>query len=492
MHICVIGDGVAGLMSANFFASKNYIHKITLVGSSKIPTIGVGESTTLNFETLHRFFDEDFDSFIRESDACVKLGVLYSNWSKKEFLHHFKMPNLYEKYNITAAQYSNYLGNKNPDTYIHDLVGNKLVKDAKDNLIPDYNINNLYGRSWHFDAGKYISYLKKLTQNNHKINIIDDTVIQCDFSEDEVINFIKLESNIEIEADYFIICTGHNAHTSKIFNIKYKSIDDILLTNKALFFPKKYTNKKKEFHPYTIAKTMKNGWRWITPTWSRVGTGYVFSTNHITVEEAIQEFQDDIGDNTIIPNVVDFHPKYSQQTFNKNYMTLGMCNGFLEPLDAPGLAISCALTMLLGTILSQEKNVYDIKNKNYKENYWNNFNNFVEEMYNGWAAFILAQYKTSHRCDTQFWIDHKNVEFDYLSDLMENLNNEETRLQVCDVDDPKPIINSIKKDIKMMIQQTISSRNIQWNTNNKTIPFKLDDSDYDSINHYDFIESKHI
>ena len=54
MHICVVGDGAAGLMAANLFAVKDYVSKVTLVGSSKIPSIGVGESTTLIFENLHR------------------------------------------------------------------------------------------------------------------------------------------------------------------------------------------------------------------------------------------------------------------------------------------------------------------------------------------------------------------------------------------------------------------------------------------------------
>ena len=83
-------------MAANFFASREYITKITHIGSPKIPSIGVGESTTLNFEGLHSAFDDDFESFVKESDACVKVGVLYSDWSKKEFLHHFKNPRVYQ------------------------------------------------------------------------------------------------------------------------------------------------------------------------------------------------------------------------------------------------------------------------------------------------------------------------------------------------------------------------------------------------------------
>lgn len=498
MHICVVGDGVSGLMSANFFAGLYYIEKVTLIGSPKIPTIGVGESTTLNFEVLHKLFDLDLNSFIKESDASVKLGVMYSNWSKRDFLHHFKMPSLYQKYNLSAAQYSGFLGNKDKNTHIHDLIASKLYKDAKKNLIPYTESNPLYANSWHFDAGKYISYLKKLAKNHRKIIIVDDTVTKCNFNQYEYIDSIILDSNTSIHADYFVICTGQNSKTNDLFKIKYHDISDVLLTNKALFFPKEYTDKKKEFHPYTIAKTMKNGWRWITPTWSRVGTGYVFSDHHITVDQAIEEFQEEIGNSNIIPNVVDFYPRYSVSTFNQNYITLGMCGGFLEPLDAPGLSISSIFTMTLGNIFRHKNIVSDIKNKTIDPNYWADFNCFAKELYEKWACFILTQYKTSHRNDTQFWIDHKNIDYQPLSEIIENLDTSfNFGNSIKDkVDHSNSIIKKLKKEIFedfiLMIQQTISSKDIQWNTTCDIVPFELDDSTLKTISHYDFIEKIHL
>jgi len=43
----------------------------------------------------------------------------------------------------------------------------------------------------------------------------------------------------------------------------------------------------------------------------------------------------------------------------------------------------------------------------------------------------------------------------------------------------------------MMIQHTIASKNIQWKTDTKDIPFKIDDSEYESINHYEYISGFH-
>ena len=476
IHICTIGDGAAGLMAANFFASRDYVSKVTHIGSSKIPSIGVGESTTLNFEILHKKFDDDFRSFILQSNACVKTGVLYSNWSEREFLHFFKPENLFEKYNTTFIEYSNTLGNKSKDTYIHDIFGIKLYSDSKENKIPVLKEESYHGWSWHFDAGKYIAYLKNLLKRNQKkVTIIDDIVTNCSFKEKGEIDFIGLESDQKIKADYYIIATGKSSDTAKIFDIDYHDLSDVLLTDKALFFPKPYVNKKAEMHPYTIAKTMKNGWRWITPTWSRVGTGYVFSSKHISVDDAIKEFQEDLGDESVVPNVVDFHPKYNKKTFNKNYMTLGMCNGFLEPLDAPGLSISCSLSLMLDELIQTKGCLTKCDENDTIE-----LNHYVSELYNGWAAFILTQYKTCHRNDTQFWMDHKNVKFDYLDKMMSSLYNDMSIV-------PNSQIEVLTRDIVAMIQNTVASRNINWKTNTSALPLKLDDSGYKTINHYEFL-----
>lgn len=484
MHICIIGDGVAGLMAANAFATKNYITKVTHIGSSKMPSIGVGESTTLNFSSLQKSFIPDEIEFIQESDACVKVGVLYSNWAEKEFIHHYRVPYVYEKYGTNPIEYANTLANKNKDVYIHDILATRLYYDAKQYKIP-YPLDNpnspncYYGTSWHFDAGKYIQYLKKLLSKNQNTTMIDDIVVDCKFNEDETIDTIILESNQTIKADYYIIATGKIEQSSKIFKIKYKDMSNVLLNNRALFYPKPYVNKAKEIHPYTIAKTMKNGWRWITPTWSRVGTGYVFSSNHITVDQAIQEFQEDIGDDTVIPNVVDFTPRCNTSTFNSNYMTIGMAQGFLEPLDAPGLAVSSALIMMLDTVFS--KNEYDIQ--------IDRMNEFVRSLYEGWAAFVLSQYKTCYRTDTQYWIDHKEIEFDYFTYLKNNMYNDTSFVDY--YDDVESIVNEVRRDIIVMLQQTTASKNIQWKSKTNLIPFKLDDSQHQSFDHYTFLKVIH-
>jgi hypothetical protein len=189
------------------------------------------------------------------------------------------------------------------------------------------------------------------------------------------------------------------------------------LTDKALFYPMRYHNKRDQFHPYTVAKTMRHGWRWITPTWSRIGTGYVFSSRHVSVEEAIDEFRIDVGDKSITPNVVDFHPRKVRETFKANYCTLGMAAGFMEPLDAPGLNLLFHNLRQLDAFLMPHLTPVD------RTQAITRMNSNSSDTFNFWAAFILHQYKTCPRDDTPFWRDHRDVQFNCYSQIMDNLNN---------------------------------------------------------------------
>jgi tryptophan halogenase len=282
MHICIIGTGASGWIACTMLKKLKVVKKITIIGSSKIPSIGVGESTTLNF--VESFLSKvELKQFVQESDAAVKYGVYYKNWGKKDFLHYFKSNPEFERRDTDMLSWMQTLSNKNPEKHLHDLMGSNLWKFTQNNQVSlDHEE---HPHSWHFDAGKFIKYMKDLNLKDEKVSFIDDTIVNAELDEDRV-RYIVGESNEKYFADYYVNCCGDNKLNQEVFKEEYVSMSPYLLTNKAIVYPLKYTDKQKQFHPYTVAKTMKNGWRWITPTQSRIGTGYVFSDNHISVDEA--------------------------------------------------------------------------------------------------------------------------------------------------------------------------------------------------------------
>lgn len=470
MHICIIGTGSSGLIACAMLRTLEFIKKITIIGSNKIPSIGVGESTTLNFTSQFLKDLNSLDEFVHESDATVKYGVYYKNWSKRDYIHSFQSGGMWEKkYGIKYEDYAKLLGNKPEEVHIHDLMNNKLWNFIKKNEV-SFDKEE-YPHSWHFDAGKFITFLKNKNLKDERVNYIDDKIIDCKFSEEEVIEYVVGESNTKYTADYFINCCGDSELNERVFKEQYIPLSPYLLTNKALVYPLEYTNKREQFHPYTVAKTMKNGWRWITPTQSRIGTGYVFSDKHISVDEARNEFLEDIGDKSIEPFLVDFNPKYNKKAFKINNCTIGMSSGFLEPLDAPGLCLSIGSIFVLKKMFTKFSNTTDLT---LREEIIKSLNYSSERHTMMWASFILHQYKTCWRNDTKFWQDHKSVQSNLYDEFLErflvNLEN-------------------FSFGETMMFSFTKSAKDINWESKTKEKPFHLEQLESKTIHHLDYISS---
>jgi 2-polyprenyl-6-methoxyphenol hydroxylase-like FAD-dependent oxidoreductase len=153
--ILIVGGGTSGWMTAAAIAKRLPHIKLSLVESPDVPVIGVGESTTLNF--LTRVLPEiDLEKFVQESDAAVKYGVYYKNWSKKDFIHYFKSEKEFCRKNYDEISYGQLLSNKDKNIHIHDLIGNKLWKFIQENEVSlDFKEHK---HSWHFDAGKFIKF----------------------------------------------------------------------------------------------------------------------------------------------------------------------------------------------------------------------------------------------------------------------------------------------------------------------------------------------
>jgi tryptophan 7-halogenase len=468
MHICIIGTGASGWMTCSILRQKKYIDKITIIGSPSIPTIGVGESTTLNFLEFLEDCGIEEEELARECDASFKYGVYYQNWSKKDFIHHFKNSHIAEERGIDLDYFGKTLANKNKNSHVHDFIGKKLWNFIQENKISEHK--DEYLNAWHFEANKFISFLEKRNLSDPKINFISDTVVKCKYvgDTDEIKN-IKLKSGKKITADYYVISTGQSCASDNIFKEEYESYSNYLLANKAVVsLGVNYKDKQKEFYPYTVAKTMKYGWRWITPTYSRIGTGYVFSDRHVSHEEAIKEFMEDIDDDSVTPAVVDFYPRRNAKPYKSNNCVIGMAQGFLEPLDASGLTITFHSILHLCNIL--EGNLHT-----------NDANELERINYQFWCSFILLQYKTCYRDDTEFWKDHKNVSCPFFDELMHIMINQ------------PDLVKDLSNNVEFfMLFQTLAGKDFRWSSGTSEKPQVIEDKEYRTCDHLKYIDSLHV
>jgi tryptophan halogenase len=258
--------------------------------------------------------------------------------------------------------------------------------------------------SYHFESHKFSEFLRERYKN--KITYIVDDVV--DFSQNEFgIDLIKCKNSGEIKADLYVDCTGFKSLLIKNFS-KFKKYDT-LKNNRAVVSPVEYLNNDKEMVPYTNCTALSSGWVWETPTWSRKGMGYVYSTDFISDDDAKNEFIKFIGREVDV-RFVDIRSGVMEKGWCKNVVSIGLSYGFIEPLESTGLATTQeAILKLVNAITCRDGyvNYFDI------EKYNTSLNNQITAMKN----FTEIHYAMSDREDTPYW-KYVTNSIDYSSDYL--------------------------------------------------------------------------
>ena len=85
-NIVIVGGGTAGWLAAlvlrETVVRSRLNFDVTVVESSKIPTIGVGEGTTAVFRGLLQQLEIDEFAFLRDTDATIKYGIRHRDWRR--------------------------------------------------------------------------------------------------------------------------------------------------------------------------------------------------------------------------------------------------------------------------------------------------------------------------------------------------------------------------------------------------------------------------
>jgi tryptophan halogenase len=210
-------------------------------------------------------------------------------------------------------------------------------------------------------------------------------------------------------------------------NEPFESFEDNLINNRAWATPMEYKDKDAEMQPFTNCTALGNGWVWNTPLYSRIGTGYVFSTKHTTEEEALEEFKQYLmSDKMVVPRTkeeVDALPfrKVFMKTgihsrvWVKNVVGIGLSAGFIEPLESNGLySVHEFLFKLVRVLLSPKINQFDK----------DMFNTAARQLVKNFSEFVGLHYALTNRTDTEYWKEISNKEFS--KDMIQGKGNFQT------------------------------------------------------------------
>jgi len=401
-NIVIVGGGSSGWLTvAHLRHNLPEMVNITLIESSKMGTIGVGEGTQ-PFTTAFLYeCGLEPSEWMHLCDSTYKLGVELDGWADNNvFVDNDTSEMAVLGNGIMMHEYV-LASKKTKQEFLDWIPSYRLAQNNKSPKLNDHRLDftfGLNGIAWdavHFKAHDIVGMLKSKFQD--KIKYYDAIVTDVKVN-DNGIETLQLDNNETITADLFIDCTGFKSLLlEESLNEPFISFNDTLLCNRAVALPKEYNaNRKTAMHPYTKATAMTAGWRWTIPTWSRIGNGYVYCDKFITPEQAEQELRDAIGEHEAEANHLQMKIGKHKNIAVKNVVAVGLSAGFVEPLEATGITFTTKAVQNLTKVLIESRGFYDDQGREFLSR---EFETMIDEIHD----FIFLHYYLSKKDDTEFW-----------------------------------------------------------------------------------------
>jgi tryptophan halogenase len=411
MKINILGGGTAGLISAIVLKSKLPKFDISIIESSAKGIIGVGEGSTEHWRVFCEESSIDVDELVSECLATHKYGIRFENWTTHT-PDYFHSIGFYEIINgsLPIYDYVNSMGK---------LLTNHLTNPCFiENKIQSNESVHKNTNQFHFDTFKLNEYLHKVAIGKG-VAVYDDDITSVHLNPEN--GYIDNVSGRETYyGDFWIDASGFSRTLMKaIGKDEWISYAPFLLTDSAIPFPTA-PDESGQIRPYTRAIGMRNGWMWEIPTQTRRGNGYVFSSSHISKDEAIKEIEDQTGFVLDNPRLISYSPGRLKSQWTKNCVPVGLSSAFVEPLEATSISTSIQQARLLSTFLPTYEKSHRASIKKY--------NDILNMFFENLLTMICLHY-VSDRRDTEFWRDTAETERPALLEELLELWNERTPSQ---------------------------------------------------------------
>jgi len=409
--LCVLGGGTSGLVSALMIREAYPQMKITILESSKIGIIGVGEGSTEHWKKFINHIGVNVPELVRETGATYKIGIKFTNWHG-DGTHYFH--SLSEQYGAHSDK------SGLPYTWFQ-MVGENWdpldtvwkLSACSHHVEPLHDILSQY----HFDTFKLNKFLHKLCVER-AIEVIDTEVNEVNIDETGYVSGLVDSEGKTHAADFFIDCSGFKRVIGSKLGAKWIDCTSQLPMNSAIAFPTDYTE---DIPSFTEATALGSGWAWRIPTQERYGNGYVFCDEFINETQAYDEVSQHykllgISDRIEVGKRIKFGAGYVDKFWIKNCVMIGLSGIFVEPLEASSIGTSIQQTFMLLPALAFVNRGEEFAVDKY--------NNMMSKVALNIVDFIQLHYFTQ-RDDTEFWRWCKNelVMTDFNKDNLEYFKN---------------------------------------------------------------------
>ncbi len=414
-HVCIVGGGTAGWMTALMLAATAYGPrlKITVLESPQVGIIGVGEGST---PWLRRFFDDlgiEESEWMPACNATYKSGITFDGWSTKPGFERYFHPFVSMLDNLTMTQFVDNVHARldGADVHAHPdrfFVAAALARQARGpRASANFPFDLWYG--YHFDATLLGQFLGRKAKDRG-VHHLERHVTQVQLDERGDISGLQLDGGDLLSADFFVDCSGFaSLMIGKALQTPFIGFGENLFNDAAVAMP---TPLDGPVESQTVSTALRHGWAWKIPLTQRHGNGYVYSSAHCSADEAETELRKHLGllDSDTSARHLKMRVGRMAKVWNRNCVAIGLSQGFIEPLEATALLFVQRTAAMLVEVL--EKRDLGLAAQDA-------FNQAMHTRFENTRDYIVAHYKTNSRTDTDYW--RANAENMQLSDSLQGV-----------------------------------------------------------------------
>ncbi|WP_307120451.1 tryptophan halogenase family protein [Sphingomonas kyeonggiensis] len=407
-NIVIVGGGTAGWLTAGVIAAKHRSRMaagftVTLVESPNTPIIGVGEGTWPTLRTTLAKIGVSETDFFRECDAAFKQGAKFARWTTgaedDAYYHPLMLPQGFHQLNLVPY----WLSDSGARSFCDTVTPQGRICDdglaPKTIATPEYDAVANY--AYHLDAGKFAPFLQRHCCEKLGVRHVLADVRQVLLSEDGDIRAIDTEQAGEIEGDLFVDCTGFRSLLlGEALGVPFKDCSDVLFCDTALAVQIPYEQEDSPIASHTISTAQSAGWIWDIGLPTRRGTGHVFSSNHISDDEAERELRAYLGaaGKDLAVRKIKIRSGHRETFWKRNCVAVGLAAGFLEPLEASAIVLIELSAKLIAEQMPRCREVMDVVASRFNATTHYRWGRIID--------FLKLHYVLTKRTDSAFWRDN--------------------------------------------------------------------------------------
>lgn len=407
-NIVIVGGGTAGWLTAGVIAAKHRSRMaagftVTLVESPTTPIIGVGEGTWPTLRTTLAKIGVSETALFRECDAAFKQGARFARWTTgtddDSYFHPLMLPQSFHQLNLAP----HWLAGDDGGSFCDAVTPQgRLCEDGlapKTIATPEYDA--LANYAYHLDAGKFAPFLQRHCCDNLGVRHVLADVRRVVLAGDGDIRSVETVQAGEIEGDLFVDCTGFRSLLlGEALEVPFRECSDTLFCDTALAIQVPHEHDDSPISSHTISTAQSAGWIWDIGLPTRRGTGHVFSSRHISDDEAERELRAYLGPagRNLPVRKIRIRSGHRETFWKRNCVAVGLAAGFLEPLESSAIVLIELSARLIAEQMPACREVMDVVASRFNATGHYRWGRIID--------FLKLHYVLTQRTDTAFWRDN--------------------------------------------------------------------------------------